>query len=527
VFCIQVPNPGTSGKLVLTANQKINGTFTATVSDATKLETAATDVEAEKSVTIEYTNSDASQATGVFYIPVPVGTYDVEVKVYDGSSNLINAETKTNIEVSRADLYGIRMKSFSENTAYKEVSTTADFTSAIASTDVKYINVVGDISIASAGIINIAREVAVNIKTGVTVTAAMQTVQNVSYGNLLIKKGGNLTLTGGGKITADHLPAEVEDGGTLNIDGPTIEATREASKTVACTAIYMNSGAKVNLKSGLITANNTGIYNGKGTLNISGGKIDVVMIGVQNIGGSFTLSGGEIIQNTHGYSAYCGIYINGGSFTSTGGTVDAQESALFADTSAATINLKGGTFKGHCPASSDKETDHFVYTVAVKDDATSSTEMNISGDTRIEGIHGGLAFKAGTLNISGGTFVATHSPASYYALYVESINNHVYATVSGGNFYATDKVVDVYIQGHTSYIKDIVISGGNFRSNKILFYECNGQESNNADNPHAYSSHTSEYSNWTSNEQKIDDLTYYYTAVPETASDSSASSGGE
>jgi hypothetical protein len=493
VFCVQVQNPGASGKLVFTTNKKINGTFTTTVGNTTpELDAADTYTNGENTDTIKYTNADADQATGTFYIPVPVGKYNVEISLYDGNNTLKESFSKSNIDIDRAYLYGIRLP---------EVSTAAELRTALAGT-AKTIYVVGDIDISDARI-DISREVSVNIKTGVTVTAAVKS----GYGNLLVKSGGNLTFTGNGKITANHIPVEVEEGGTLNIDGPTIEAT-ELQSNGACTAVYVNSGAKVNLKSGLITANNTGIFNDGGTIIISGGKIDAVMYGVQNYGGIITMSDGKIVQNTHDLSSYKGIYMNGGTFTCTGGIVDAQEAAVYADGDAATINISGGKFYGRCKISKN----HFVYTINVVGAAES--ELNISGDTYVEGTYGGLNIKAGTATINGGTFVVVNSDGSYYALYATSGVQSL--TVNGGNFYATKRDYDVYVWETTSKKCNITINGGNFKSNKILY--------NLYDSSADATTSSTVTRNWTINEQEIDDLTYKYTAVPETASDSSDSS---
>jgi hypothetical protein len=440
VFCIQVPNPGTSGKLVLTANQKINGTFTATVSDANpQLQTAATDVEAEKSVTINYTNSEASQTTGVFYIPVPVGTYDVTISVYDGDNKLINSGGESNVSIARADLYGIRLGDV------QNITTEKAFRRAILGT-APTIYVTGDIDVTSEKVY-VPREVTINVAEGVTITAKACN----GDGNIFIN-GGKLTLTGSGKISGKHLPIEVGLNSTLNIDGVTIEATTvEDSKS---TAIYVNRNSTVNLKSGLVKSALTGIYS-YSTVNVSGGKVDAVGYAIQNRGGTLEMSGGEIVQNTHGNSKYKAIYINGGTFTCTGGKVDAQESAVYAEENVATINISGGEFYGRCQVGNE----HYVYTINLVKSAGSTSTLNISGDTYVQGTYGCINVKAGDTTIDGGTFVVVDSSCSYYALYGENTVNSV--TVNGGNFYATKVGRDVYdVTGGK-----MTFNGGNFKNN--------------------------------------------------------------
>jgi hypothetical protein len=439
VFCIQVPNPGTSGKLVLTANQKINGTFTATVSDATKLETATTDNDDEKSVTINYTNSEASQATGVFYIPVPVGTYDVTISVYDGDNKLINSGGESNVSIARADLYGIRLGDV------QNITTEKAFRRAILGT-APTIYVTGNIDVTSTTVY-VPREVTINVAEGVTITAKAYN----GDGNIFIN-GGKLTLTGSGKISGKHLPIEVGLNSTLNIDGVTIEATTvEDSKS---TAIYVNRNSTVNLESGLVKSALTGIYNNYATVNVSGGKVEAVGYAIQNIGGTLEMSGGEIVQNTHELSKYKAIYINDGTFTCTGGIVDAQESAVYAE-GVATIDISGGKFYGHCQVGNQ----HYVYTINLSSSAKAGSTLKISGDTYVEGTYGCLNLKAGSTTINGGTFVVVDSSCSYYALYGENTVQSV--TVNGGNFYATKVGRDVYdVTGGK-----MTFNGGNFKNN--------------------------------------------------------------
>jgi hypothetical protein len=463
VFCIQVPNPGTSGKLVLTANQKINGTFTATVSDATKLETAATDVEAEKSVTINYTNSEASQATGVFYIPVPVGTYDVTISVYDGSENLKQSIAKTAITIDRADLYGIRIA---------QVTTAEELSTALAGT-VKTLNVTSDIDI-SASQLTISREVTINVAEGVTITTKAQS----TAGNILVGNGGKLTLTGKGTITGDVLALEVANGGVLNIDGVTVSSssTSETLDEENQGAINVDAGGEATLTSGLIDAVVTAVYN-VGKFTINGGKINAAQFTVKNFGGNLYMNGGEIYQT--GIGRYRAVLLQGGLYETTGGKVDAREAAVYVQQesdSKTTVNLNGGEFYGkNNPVTGEDKTSWngsilMLYTVVVRPEA-SNTVLNISGNTYVEGTYGCICFKAGECNISGGTFNATpNTDDCFYALYVDGDDSLVKSvSVSGGYFYTARSLSDVYIESYSTekVAAKFSFTGGHFGKKTI------------------------------------------------------------
>lgn len=99
VLCIRVTElKAGSGYITLTADRKITGDFIADLSEPEP--TISTSSEAditstERTVTINYSCSDAYDATngfaGVFYIPMPVGTYNLTMEVCckDGSNTMV------------------------------------------------------------------------------------------------------------------------------------------------------------------------------------------------------------------------------------------------------------------------------------------------------------------------------------------------------------------------------------------------------------------------------------------------------
>lgn len=87
VFCVKIDNmPSASGTFTFSADQQINGKYTADLSNSEPAFTAAdTSTESEKSVTITFDGATVGES-GVFYVPVPTGNYtNVTVSVGDKS----------------------------------------------------------------------------------------------------------------------------------------------------------------------------------------------------------------------------------------------------------------------------------------------------------------------------------------------------------------------------------------------------------------------------------------------------------
>ncbi len=103
IFAFKFPNlkAGDNQTFTLTADKKIAGEFTVDLAGAEPVfEATATDVAAEKSVTINF--SLGADADAVFYVPVPVGIYDIDIELVNGS-NVFTTSYK-NLSVSRRDI---------------------------------------------------------------------------------------------------------------------------------------------------------------------------------------------------------------------------------------------------------------------------------------------------------------------------------------------------------------------------------------------------------------------------------------
>lgn len=151
VFCIKVSSmPVESGKLTLTADKKINGGFTYNLSDDTFAETttqSSTTSADEKTVAINFSGA-TTNSPGVFYIPVPEGTYsNIRIKMYNGSGDTdekINVAAGT-YTIKRKDLKVINLTTGSiDATTPTTVENASDVSTSLESNDA--VSVSGEIT---------------------------------------------------------------------------------------------------------------------------------------------------------------------------------------------------------------------------------------------------------------------------------------------------------------------------------------------------------------------------------------------
>lgn len=151
VFCIKVSSmPVASGKLTLTTDKKINGDFTYNLSDDTFAETTtqtSTTSADENTVAINFSGA-TTNSPGVFYIPVPAGTYsNIRIKMYEGNSDTnekINVAAGT-YTINRKDLKVINLTTGSiDATTPETVENASDVSTYLESYDA--VSVSGEIT---------------------------------------------------------------------------------------------------------------------------------------------------------------------------------------------------------------------------------------------------------------------------------------------------------------------------------------------------------------------------------------------
>lgn len=100
----QLPE-STSGTFILTATNKINGSFTATLTESEPaIVTEPTDVAEEKTVTINFSTAEG-QTNGYFYVPVPTGALgNLMLAIVDADGNEIACGAWDNRTIKRKDI---------------------------------------------------------------------------------------------------------------------------------------------------------------------------------------------------------------------------------------------------------------------------------------------------------------------------------------------------------------------------------------------------------------------------------------
>lgn len=147
VFCIKVPKmPIKAGTLSLIVDKKITGTFAVNLNDNIPvIASTETSTSENNTVTIEFSGATQDQP-GVFYVPVPTGTYDVRIKVTEsqGSTEKVNVAAGT-YTIVRCDLKKIELTNGNiDATVPTESSSLNDAATKLASNDAVRVN--GEIS---------------------------------------------------------------------------------------------------------------------------------------------------------------------------------------------------------------------------------------------------------------------------------------------------------------------------------------------------------------------------------------------
>lgn len=147
VFCIKVPKmPIKAGTLSLIVDKIITGTFAVNLNDNIPvIASTETSTSENNTVTIEFSGATQDQP-GVFYVPVPTGTYDIRIKVTEnqGSTEKVNVAAGT-YTIVRCDLKKIELTNGNiDATVPTESSSLDDAATKLASNDAVRVN--GEIS---------------------------------------------------------------------------------------------------------------------------------------------------------------------------------------------------------------------------------------------------------------------------------------------------------------------------------------------------------------------------------------------
>ena len=408
VSVINIPAGGDDMKIKITADKRITGEFVADLSD--EIPIIITDDLEGNTVVIDFVNLQA-EATGIFYIPVPLGTYGyITVEVMDGDL-LLASKTWFDQVVSRSTPKRGTVE-VDYIAAINEV-TFGSLQDAINAADSQTITLVKDVVLDSP--IDIAQGKSVVLDLNGKTLSTTATSASASY-LMAVKGGGSLTLKNGTLTFAATTPDTMWGGegqppypgyannairneGTLVIENATIE--NKTQKGGASYVIDNYAGAKL-------------IVNEGSVLTQSGGDIAIRMFNGGNGSIDVTINGGtisgyravwvQLASNNTAVAPVMNLTVNGGTLTSTDQTYN---QAIYSysygnDMRNVLINVNGGTFNGDIALTGGSN-------------KTNLETLNISGGI-FNGQWGFYSYGADekaleAITVTGGTFMT--DPTSY------------------------------------------------------------------------------------------------------------------
>ena len=403
-----IPAGGDDMKFIFTADRRITGEFVADMTADTPV--IVTDDRPGNTVTINFTNTEPA-ASGVFYVPAPLGTYgSITAEVRDGDESLVT-RTWTDQTVSRA--IPKRGTVYVDYVAEIGGKLYQSLQEAFDDADNQTVILDRDLEVAEPVVVASGKTAVLDLN-GNTLSAVA--TSSAASRLIAVQSGAALTIRNGSIVYAATTP-DTQWGGegqppypgyannTITNQGElTIEGASLENKTLKGGASYVidnYSGAKLTIGEGTVIKQSGGdvairMFNG-GT-----GEIDV------------TINGGTI-------TGYRAVWIQ-----------LASNNAAVAPVMKLTVN--GGTL-----TSSDTNYHQTVYSYSYGNDMK-NVLINVTGGT----FNGDIALTGGanktnleTLNISGGTFNGLYGDFFSYGAEDKALDA---ITVTGGDFTADPSV---------------------------------------------------------------------------------------
>ena len=403
-----IPAGGDDMKFIFTADRRITGEFVADMTADTPV--IVTDDRPGNTVTINFTNTEPA-ASGVFYVPAPLGTYgSITAEVRDGDESLVT-RTWTDQTVSRKTpkrgTVDIDYVAEINGTVYKSLQEAFD------DADNQTVILDRDLEVAEPVVVASGKTAVLDLN-GNTLSAVA--TSSAASRLIAVQSGAALTIRNGSIVYAATTPDTqwggegqppypgyanntITNQGELTIEGASLE--NMTLKGGASYVIDNYSGAKLTIGEGTVIKQSGGdvairMFNG-GT-----GEIDV------------TINGGTI-------TGYRAVWIQ-----------LASNNAAVAPVMKLTVN--GGTL-----TSSDTNYHQTVYSYSYGNDMK-NVLINVTGGT----FNGDIALTGGanktnleTLNISGGTFNGLYGDFFSYGAEDKALDA---ITVTGGDFTADPSV---------------------------------------------------------------------------------------
>ena len=397
----KIPAGGDDMKFVFTADKRITGEFVVDLAAETPVMNA--DDSDGKVVTIDFSNTQPGH-TGVFYVPVPLGTYGViTVEIKDGNESLATHIWKNQTVVRKTPKRGTMSVEYVaeiDGTLYQSLQAALDIA------DNQVVNVDHDL-VLDAPLVLAQGKTAVIDLNGNTISSICTT--SAASNMISVKSGADLTIRNGSIVFAATTP-DTQWGGegqppypgyannTIRNEGTlTIEDAYLENKTMKGGASYVidnYTGAKLIVNDGSVLVQSGGdiairMFNG------SAGEIDVTINGGTVTG--YRAVWIQLASNTPAVAPVMKLTVTGGTLTSSEQTYNqAVYSYSYGnDMKNVLINVSGGTFNG---------------------------DIALTGGSNKSNIE--------TLNISGGVF---NGPWGFYS-YGEEEKAVETITVTGGTF---------------------------------------------------------------------------------------------
>lgn len=412
-----IPAGGDDMKFIFSADKRIAGEFEVPLSGNPPV--LQTDDQSGQSVTINFSN-DIAKATGVFYVPAPLGTYGyVKAEIRDGEQTIATRTWTDQIVKRKTPKRGTMDVDYVaeiNGVVYQSLQSAVDMA------DGQVINVDHDI-VLDAPVVLAQGETAVIDLNGNTISA---TATSASASSLFsVRSGADLTIKEGSVVFAATAP-DTQWGGegqppypgyannTIRNEGNlTLENVYIENKTLKGGASYVidnYNGARLTVNDGCTIVQSGGdiairMFNG------SAGEIDVTINGGTVTG--YRAVWIQLASNNTSIAPTMRLTVNGGTLTSVDNTYNqAVYSYSFGnDMSNVFINVSGGLFNGDIALTGGAN-------------KTNLETVNISGGT-FDGLWGGVysygaedkAVEA--ITITGGTFSA--DPTAYLAEGYEAV----------------------------------------------------------------------------------------------------------
>lgn len=424
VCCIKIDKlpTGADLKLTLTSDKKINGTYTVDLSSNTpQIEAATSTDDAEKTVTITFSNNNEN-ASGVFYVPLPVGEHTLRLKVLDDIDEKINAALGT-FDITRTLLKRLDLTNGSINAGgATEVSNAGEVEKALGSSDI--------VAVTEA----ISGDTEVKIPaTSTTGKAKSVTFESVGNAKLTVT---DATVEGGTSVEkltlafAANETVQEDNAPTLVVNTPnsttTLEATSGTLKLKEATASTADNtlvvGAGVTIKKLIVQ---------KG--NIRAKKGSVITEITRSVGNSSTYiiykEDGATLPSTtpEGFTVVDAALADLQNVAREGGTYtltkDLEGDFTISATNDVIINLNGHKI-------TNKSGDTFT--------VNKGSKLTISGSGTVDNVTHAKAciYNNGTVALNGGTYTrskeASSSPSSSGGNSYYNILNHGDMTIQPG-----------------------------------------------------------------------------------------------